>query len=68
MQEKEIFRTGRHKELNHERFIQIIDDIHDWGEYAKHNETAFLRLQNILINAKINFEIAKSEKKFQPSR
>lgn len=68
MQEKEIFRTGRHKELNFEKFIQIIDDIDDFGEYAKHNETAMARLQQILIHAKVNLKIAEKEKQFQPSR
>ena len=68
MQENEIFRTGRHKELNFDKFMSIIDDIDDFGELAKHSETAMARLQQILTHAKVNLKIAEKDKQFQPSR
>lgn len=56
IEQNEIF-NGRHKELNEEKFNSIIKDIQDFAEYAKYNETAYLRLMNIMISAKVEYKL-----------
>ena len=59
MQQNEIFTTGRHKELDSDKFWSIIEDIQDFAELAKYSETAYYRLMNIMITAKREFEYIK---------
>lgn len=59
MQQNEIFTTGRHKELDSDKFWSIIEDIQDFAEYAKYSETAYYRLMNIMMTAKIEFQVLK---------
>ena len=59
--ENNIFETGRHKELNEQKFNEIIKDIEDFAIYARHNETAYYRLCNILRCAKIELKILETE-------
>ena len=39
MQQNEIFTTGRHKELDSDKFWSIIEDIQDFAAYAKYDKT-----------------------------
>ena len=59
MQQNEIFTNGRHKELNEEKFNSIIKDIQDFAEYAKYNETPYLRLMNIMIAARVEYKLIR---------
>jgi DNA-binding SARP family transcriptional activator len=59
MEQNEIFTTGRHKELNEEKFNSIIKDIQDFAELAKYSETAYLRLMNIMIAARVEYKLIR---------
>ncbi len=63
MEQSEIFTTGRHKELNEEKFNSIIKDIQDFAEYAKYNRTAYWRLMNIKTTAKVEWDILNKKRK-----
>jgi len=56
-----IFENGRHKELNEEKFNEIIKDIEDFATLARHSEVALYRLHNILRCAKIELKILEME-------
>ena len=57
-EQNEIF-NGRHKELNEEKFRSIIKDIEDFAEYAKYNETAYCRLFNIMMVARVEYKLIR---------
>jgi|9_EtaG_2_1085328.scaffolds.fasta_scaffold33235_3 DNA-binding SARP family transcriptional activator len=59
IEQNEIFTTGRHKELDSDKFWNIIEDIQGFAELAKYSETAYYRLMNIMITAKREFEYIK---------
>lgn len=60
IEQNEIFTTGRHKELDSDKFWSIIEDIQDFAELAKYSETAYYRLMNIMMTAKIEFQVIKN--------
>ena len=56
-----IFETGRHKELNEEKFKQICKDIEDFATLAKHSDVAYYRLYNIMLCAKVELALLKKK-------
>jgi len=58
IEQNEIF-NGRHKELDENKFNSIIKDIEDFAELAKYSDTALWRLMNIMMVAKVEYEIVR---------
>ena len=62
IEQNEIF-NGKHKELNEEKFWNIIKDIRGFAELAKYSETAYYRLMNIMVTAKTEFQYIKNQQR-----
>ena len=61
IEQNEIFTTGRHKDLNQEKFDSIIKDIEDFAELAKYSETAYYRLFNIAVVARVEYKLVMKQ-------